>query len=168
MRNAQWWSHFFFISFITPRRTWNSRAIAHPLVSGALNAKRPWAIGRDFTVLPQEQNSTEAIQKMQALLFVLIEVQATKKPKRKSFLPGQFDHTSTYLTSGWHSKVPTKRAKSPTLYKATLFSPNSALYQHCKRPLPSELTISYPVMMPGRRKKRDKTLSPCEAQPFPI
>ena len=29
----------------------SSRAIAHPLVSGALNAKRPWAIGRDFTVL---------------------------------------------------------------------------------------------------------------------
>ena len=28
----------------------SSRAIAHPLVSGALNAKRPWAIGRDFTV----------------------------------------------------------------------------------------------------------------------
>ena len=29
----------------------SSRAISHPLVSGALNAKRPWAIGRDFTVL---------------------------------------------------------------------------------------------------------------------
>ena len=29
----------------------SSRAIAHPLVSGALNAKRPWAIGRDFTVI---------------------------------------------------------------------------------------------------------------------
>ena len=29
----------------------SSRAIAHPLVSGALNAKRPWAIGRDFTVV---------------------------------------------------------------------------------------------------------------------
>ena len=37
----------------------SSRAIAHPLVSGALNAKRPWAIGRDFTVLvPERQSDT--------------------------------------------------------------------------------------------------------------
>ena len=32
----------------------SSRAIAHPLVSGALNVKRPWAIGRDFTVLENQ------------------------------------------------------------------------------------------------------------------